>query len=70
MQLRRKIRAKYDSIKEFAGAIGVSQTTTSSWMNGKPIPYGAVLRMCEVLEIKREEIGDIFYPMIEGRSNE
>ena len=69
--LRRLVRAKFDTFKDFADAMGVTTTTVSGWSRADyNIPLDQLEKICEVLDIKREEIGDIFYPMIEGRLNE
>lgn len=62
--LRRKILARYDTLGEFAEEIGVTRATMASWMNDGNIPMNRITQISELLDIKQEEVGEVFFPTI------
>lgn len=63
--LKRKIHSKYDTQGEFADALGITPTGLSLIIMGKSNPsLKTVEKCCELLEIKRCEIGEMFFPAV------
>lgn len=61
-ELRSRILAKYDTFGEFAKEMGVTNVTVSNWVSSGAIPNAKIPKACEVLGIKQEEIGEVFFP--------
>ena len=53
---------KYDTYGAFAKELGVTKGTLANWVNGGNIPSGRIKQISEMLGIKDEEIGEVFFP--------
>ena len=62
-KLYRLIRFNYDSIREFAKDMGMSQVNASYLINGKTgWTEENVRKACGLLSIPTEQVGEMFYP--------
>ena len=65
-----KLRGRFHSCgfrdQEIANAIGIGTDTMSKRMNGKqPWTSTEITAMCELLGIRQNEIGELFFPTVE-----
>ena len=61
-KLYRLIRFNYDSIREFASDMGMSQVNASNLINGKTgWTEENVRKACDLLSIPQEQVGEVFY---------
>ena len=61
-ELYTRIKRKYGSLSSFAEVIDVSLTTISLKMNNKVgISRNEIMQWAELLEIPKEEIGEVFF---------
>lgn len=63
-ELRSRILAKYDTFKDFADDMGVSNVTVAHWASGNTLPCNKIPKACELLGIKSEDIGKVFFPEV------
>lgn len=62
-KLRLKIYEKYGNVRKFEQATGISQSYMSLIIRGLKKPGWEVMdRLIRVLEIKGDEVGEIFFP--------
>ena len=62
-KLRRRILSKYDTIRDFATEVGISYPQLSTMLTGNSdTTFAQARKMCEVLEIRQGEIGELFFP--------
>ena len=65
-KLKARIIEKYASLAAFAEDLGVKQSTLSILLSADGNwRYEAVEKACGLLDIKKEEIGEYFYPGVE-----
>lgn len=63
--LRRRILGQYNTLGDWCEEVGCKRQTVSAIVTGKSnLTYSDVLIYCEKLGIKRNEIGDLFYPEV------
>lgn len=61
-ELYKRIKQKYGSLSSFAEVIDVSLTTISLKMNNRVgISRNEIMQWAELLEIPKEEIGEVFF---------
>ncbi len=61
-KLRGRIIEKYDTLENFAKSYGISLVSLSKKMNNKSqFTRKDILKMSEMLDIRKEEIGDYFF---------
>lgn len=61
-KLRRRVRGRYATIEDFAKDMGYTRQTISCLLGSADMTLSQVLKFCDVLEIKRKEIPDYFFP--------
>ena len=63
-RLRGRIYEKYSTQNEFVRALGCSNTTFSTKMNNKvKFTSADIIKMVELLDIRKEEIGEYFFTL-------
>lgn len=65
-----KLRGRFHSCgfrdQDIANAIGIRIDTISKRMNGhKPWTSKEIAAICELLDIRQDEIGELFFPTVE-----
>lgn len=64
-KLKGKIIEKYGSVYKFAIAFGKSKQTISMKLNNKRgISAEDIIKMCEMLDIEKDEIPDYFFTIL------
>jgi hypothetical protein len=63
--LRRRVRSRYDKIEDFCAEVGATTNFMSTVFTGEKDPsFNLVRKMGERLDIRRGEIGDLFFPEV------
>lgn len=61
-KLHGRIIESYGNLKAFADAVGVSRQSVYHLLRGAPTSTTTVMKICGVLGVERQEIGDLFFP--------
>jgi len=57
-----KVMERYNTVQEFAKALGCSRQTATSILHGSNLSQEKILEICSLLGIGREEISVYFFP--------
>lgn len=61
--LRRRILGTYDTMADFCRDLNMGQVNLSRIVSGEGDPTCKVVRrMCELLDVRQGEIGEVFFP--------